>query len=116
MIRIKRIYEPPSPEDGHRVLVDRLWPRGVGKDAALIDEWLKVIAPSTELRRWFDHDPGRWAEFAARYRIELEAPDAAAQIARLRDLARRATVTLVFAARDEQRCNAVVIRDVVQGS
>lgn len=116
MIRIKRIYEPPSPEDGHRVLVDRLWPRGVGKDAALIDEWLKVIAPSTELRRWFDHDPGRWAEFAARYRTELEAPDAAAQIARLRDLARRATVTLVFAARDEQRCNAVVIRDVVQGS
>ncbi len=115
MIGIKRIYEPAAPEDGYRVLVDRLWPRGVGRDAAHIDEWLKAIAPSTELRRWFDHDPERWPEFAARYRVELAAPDSAAHIARLRELARGGSVTLVFAARDEQHCNAVVIRDVLAG-
>ena len=113
MIRIKRIYEPPAPEDGYRVLIDRLWPRGIGRDAAHLDDWLRDIAPSTQLRRWFDHDPARWPEFVERYRKELAEPTAAAHLARLVDLARRATVTLLFAARDEQHCNAVVVRDAL---
>jgi uncharacterized protein YeaO (DUF488 family) len=113
MLKTKRIYEPASPTDGYRVLVDRLWPRGVAKDAAHLDEWLREIAPSDELRKWFGHDPTRWPEFARRYRDELAAPDKTGQIERLRALTADRTVTLLFAARDEAHNNAVVIADIV---
>ena len=93
MIKTKRIYDPPAPDDGFRVLVDRLWPRGVRKDQARLDLWLKEVAPSTALRREFGHDPARWPEFRRRYRAELERqPDA---VALLRDNARRGTITLL---------------------
>ena len=96
--RIRRIYDPASPEDGARVLVDRLWPRGIGKDAAALDLWLKEIAPSAPLRRWFGHEPARWAEFARRYRAELDANPQA--VARLRQVAAHGPVTLLYAAHD----------------
>lgn len=106
---LKRVYETPSAEDGTRILVDRLWPRGLTKAKARVDLWLKAIAPSTELRQWFGHDPDRWAEFQSRYRAELEAnPDAVAElIAALR----RGLATLVYGARDETRNDAVVLAD-----
>jgi uncharacterized protein YeaO (DUF488 family) len=103
-VRIKRIYEPAEAGDGLRVLVDRLWPRGVSK--AAIDLWLKEVAPSTGLRRWFDHRPDRWAEFQRRYQIELAQNPA---IARLRDLAGRSDLTLLYAAKDETHNHAVVL-------
>ena len=107
-IHLKRIYDPPSPADGHRVLVDRLWPRGITRARAAIDLWLQEIAPSAELRQWFAHDPARWGDFQAKYRRELEErPEA---VATLRDLVRRGPLTLLFAARDEERNNAVVIK------
>ena len=107
-IRLKRAYEPPSPEDGTRVLVDRLWPRGVRKAEAAIDCWLKEIAPSSELRRWFGHDPSRWKEFRHRYRAELSArPEL---LDKLRALAEQGTLTLVYAAHDEDHNQAVVLR------
>jgi uncharacterized protein YeaO (DUF488 family) len=110
-IRLKRAYEPPSAEDGVRVLVDRLWPRGVRKSEAAIDRWLKEIAPSTELRRWFGHDPGRWSEFRRRYRTELSAH--AELMSELRTMARKQPVTLIYAARDERHNEAVVLRDIL---
>jgi uncharacterized protein YeaO (DUF488 family) len=114
MFRIKRAYEPPAPEDGLRVLVDRLWPRGLSKEAAAADEWLKDIAPSAELRRWFAHDPERWAEFKARYRHELRSPTRSAALQRLRDAARtRGSVTLLFAARDTTHNHATVLLEVL---
>ncbi len=116
MITIKRAYASPAKSDGHRVLIDRLWPRGVARADAAIDEWLTVLAPSAELRRWFGHDPQRWREFSRRYRAELAASVAQAQIKRLRAMAKKGTVTLVFAARDEQHCNAVVLRTLIAGA
>lgn len=115
MITIKRAYAPPAKSDGHRVLIDRLWPRGMARADAAVDEWLTVLAPSAELRRWFGHDPKRWREFSRRYRAELAAPAAQAQIRRLRAMARKGTVTLIFAARDEDHCNAVVLRAAIAG-
>jgi uncharacterized protein YeaO (DUF488 family) len=113
-IRLKRAYDPPSAEDGERVLVDRLWPRGVRKSDAAIDRWLKEIAPSTELRRWFGHDPGRWSEFRRRYRRELSGhPEV---VNELRALARKRPVTLIYAARDERHNEAVVLRDILLGT
>jgi uncharacterized protein YeaO (DUF488 family) len=112
-IQLKRAYEPASPEDGVRVLVDRLWPRGLRKSKAAIDRWLKDLAPSTELRRWFGHDPDRWPEFSRRYKAELMHK--AELLHEVRALARKRPVTLVFAARDEQRNDAVVLRDVLTG-
>ena len=110
-IRLKRAYEPPSPEDGTRVLVDRLWPRGVRKAEAAIDCWLKEIAPSSELRRWFGHDPSRWEEFRRRYRAELSArPEL---LDKLRALAEQGTLTLVYAARDEDHNQAVALRGML---
>jgi len=104
---VKRAYLAPDPADGQRVLVDALWPRGLSKDRAGIDVWLKEIAPSAELRRWFDHDPERWAEFQRRYRAELRRkPDA---VAELRRLMARGPVTLVFAARDVEHNNALAL-------
>jgi uncharacterized protein YeaO (DUF488 family) len=110
-VRLKRAYLPPSPEDGVRVLVDRLWPRGVRKSDAAIDRWLKEVAPSTELRRWFGHDPSRWEEFRRRYRAELSRDTAL--LNELRAIARKGRLTLVYAARDELHNEAVVLRDVL---
>ena len=104
-IRIKRVYEPPAKEDGMRVLVDRLWPRGLKKADAAIALWLKQAAPSTELRRWFGHDPARWDEFRQRYAAELD--DNMAAVAPL--LERRGTVTLLFSAHDAEHNNAVAL-------
>ena len=112
MIRIKRVYDEPMAEDGKRILVDRLWPRGIAKDKARIDEWLKEIAPSDELRKWFGHDPERWEEFRERYRRELEAK--AEQMDGLRQLMAGGTVTLLFAARDEEHNNAVVLKEILE--
>jgi uncharacterized protein YeaO (DUF488 family) len=111
MFKIKRVYEPPAPDDGYRVLVDRLWPRGLTRKDAAIDAWLKELAPSTELRRWFGGEDASWREFARRYRKELAAPELAASLADLRARARRGAVTLLYAKRDVQENNAVVLRD-----
>ena len=107
-VRIKRIYEEPSPEDGTRVLVDRIWPRGVSKERAALDLWLKEIAPSHELRREFGHDPDLWQAFLKSYRAELEAnPDA---VARLRAYLEKGPVTLLYSARDEEHNQAEALR------
>ncbi len=112
-IGIKRAYEAASPGDGHRVLIDRLWPRGVPRSAAAIDEWRRELAPSDALRRWFGHDPARWDEFRERYRKELEAPEAQAALRELASRARRGPVTLVYGARDAEHNNAVVLQQVL---
>jgi uncharacterized protein YeaO (DUF488 family) len=112
-VRIKRAYLPPSPDDGVRALVDRLWPRGLRKTEAAVDLWLKDLAPSTELRRWFGHDPRRWDEFCSRYRAELASR--VELLDELRAIARKGPLTLVFAARDELHNQAVVLRDVLTG-
>src|SRR5215469_7042063 len=112
-IRLKRAYLPPAPEDGVRVLVDRLWPRGVSKSDAKIDRWMKDLAPSTVLRRWFGHDPGRWDEFCRRYKAELS--DQTDLLKELRALAQKGPVTLVFGARDEAHNQAVALRDLLAG-
>jgi uncharacterized protein YeaO (DUF488 family) len=112
-IRLKRAYLPATAADGARILVDRLWPRGVKKSNAAIDLWIKDVAPSTALRKWFAHDPGRWPAFRRRYASELHGHRD--ELAGLRALARRKTVTLVFAARDERHNDAVVLRDVLLG-
>ena len=112
-IRLKRAYQPAAADDGARILVDRLWPRGLKKSDAAIDRWLKDIAPSTALRQWFAHDPARWPEFRRRYAAEIRRhPD---QLAELRVLARKGPVTLIFSARDELRNDAVVLRHVLLG-
>lgn len=108
-IRIKRVYDPPAATDGQRILVDALWPRGLSKADAKIDVWLKRVAPSMELRRWFAHDPARWEEFRSRYHDELGTAGPA--MAELRALLARGPTVLVFAARDDARNNAVALRD-----
>src|SRR5660397_69875 len=110
MIRIKQAYAPQDESDGVRILVDRLWPRGVSKAAARIDEWRKDLAPSNILREWFEHDPSKWEEFQSRYRNELEVAGKMEELRSLGERARRETITLVYAARDEARNNAVVIK------
>lgn len=112
-VRLKRAYDAPSAEDGTRILVDRLWPRGVSKTNAAIDQWMKDIAPSTELRKWFGHDPEKWEEFRRRYRAELAMHDE--ELARLRELAGKGIVTLVYSAHDEAHNDAVVLRKVLLG-
>jgi len=112
-VQLKRAYEPPDKKDGTRILVDRLWPRGVSKEEASLDEWIKEIAPSADLRTWFGHEPRRWAEFRKRYRAEL-----AEHSEMLKDLRRRARegpITLVYSARDEVHNDAVVLRNVILG-
>jgi uncharacterized protein YeaO (DUF488 family) len=111
MIKLKRVYDPPDRRDGKRVLVDRLWPRGITKEDAAVDLWLREIAPSNELRKWFGHDPGRWQEFRKRYRKELE--EKADLVRELSDAARKGTVTLLYSAKDTEHNNAVVLRDVI---
>ena len=110
-VALKRVYEPAEAEDGTRVLIDRLWPRGLRKDKAQIDFWAKDVAPSNTLRRWFDHRPERWEEFQKRYRAELAAPETQQQVESLRAMTRKGHVTLLYAARDESMNNAVVLRD-----
>lgn len=112
-VRLKRAYEAPGAGDGYRVLVDRLWPRGARKEALAIDAWMKDVAPSDELRRWFGHDEERWEEFAARYREELRHPPASEHVDELVARAARGTVTLVYGAKDEQHNQAVVLQGVI---
>ena len=110
-IKLKRVYEPASRTDGTRILVDRLWPRGLRKEDAVIGHWLKDLAPSTALRQWFGHEPERWEEFRKRYKAELaQQPEA---LAELRGFARKGPITLLFAAHDELRNNAVVIHELL---
>ena len=110
-LRIRRAYDAPTPDDGCRVLVDRLWPRGLKREAAGIDHWLRELAPSNELRKWFAHDPARWDEFRQRYADELQAPGAAMALAELRGLiAAHPVVTLLYAARDTTCNNAEALR------
>ncbi|QXL84391.1 DUF488 domain-containing protein [Comamonas sp. NLF-1-9] len=112
-VRIRRAYEDPAPEDGERILIDRLWPRGVKKEALQLAEWNKDLAPSAELRKWFDHDPERWPEFRRRYAAELaEHPEA---FEALRERARSGVITLVYGAHDEQVNNAVALRGYLLG-
>jgi uncharacterized protein YeaO (DUF488 family) len=108
-IKIKRVYEQPDKADGTRILVDRLWPRGLTKEKARVDLWLKEIAPSTELRKWFGHDPSQWAEFEARYHAELEENDE--QVALLKGEIEKGPVTLLYGARDKERNQAVVLKE-----
>jgi uncharacterized protein YeaO (DUF488 family) len=112
-IRLKRAYEPPASTDGYRVLIDRLWPRGVTRDKARLDEWAKELAPSAELRRWFGHDPARFAEFRRRYSDELSTHEEKLQ--ELRRRARETTVTLVYSARDTEHNDAVVLAKILRG-
>jgi len=112
-VRLKRAYDRPNVDDGPRILVDRLWPRGLSKTAAAIDEWARELAPSTGLRKWFGHDPDRWEGFRRRYARELRGH--AEDLARLRSLARNRPITLVYAARDKVHNDAVVLRDIVLG-
>ncbi len=111
-VRLKRAYDPPAASDGTRILVDRLWPRGVARAGAAIDVWLKDVAPSSELRRWFGHEPAKWPEFRRRYLAELEGSPA---LAELRALARAGDVTLVYGARDTEHNDAVVLAQVLEG-
>ncbi|MCA9423099.1 MAG: DUF488 domain-containing protein [Burkholderiales bacterium] len=115
-IHVKRAYDPPTPEDGCRVLVDRLWPRGLSKERAAVDEWLREVAPSTALRRWFAHDPARWGEFKQRYWEELTGAAACEAVKRLRILAVTGEVTLLYAAKDEVHNNAVALREYLASS
>ncbi|KAF2989026.1 DUF488 domain-containing protein (plasmid) [Methylocystis sp. MJC1] len=112
-VRLKRAYEPVDAEDGTRVLVDRLWPRGVSKVDAALDQWIKEIAPSTELRKWFGHDPARWDEFCRRYSAELHQNTEL--LSQLRSLARQGPLTLVYSAHDEVHNDAIVLREVILG-
>ena len=111
-IWLRRAYDAPARNDGYRVLVDRMWPRGVSKERARIDDWARDRAPSDELRRWFGHDPARWEEFQRRYRVELA--DRKDELARLCGQVARGRVTLVYAARDQQRNNAAALRQVLE--
>lgn len=112
-IALKRAYDGPSSSDGTRVLVDRLWPRGLSKERARVDIWLKEIAPSNELRKWFNHDPEKFVEFRRRYEAELKSEAGQEALARLHDLARQGPLTLVFAAHDTEHSNAVVLHDLL---
>ena len=112
-VKLKRAYEPPAREDGTRILIDRLWPRGLSKEDAALDLWMKEIAPTTELRKWFAHDPARWEEFRHRYADEVQRN--AELLKQLWTLARQGPITLVYSARDEAHNDAVVLRDVLLG-
>lgn len=111
-VRRKRVYDQPSPDDGLRVLIDRLWPRGITRERAAVDVWARELAPSEELRRWYGHAPERFDEFDRRYRVELEAHRG--RLAELRRLARSNRVTIVFGARDVEHSNAAVLTDVLR--
>ena len=113
MILIKRAYDPVSDGDGERILVDRLWPRGVTKEAARISSWMKELGPTTGLRKWFGHDPSRWEEFQVRYAKELQTPDHRALLGDLAARSRQGVVTLVFGARDREHNHAIVLKNLI---
>jgi uncharacterized protein YeaO (DUF488 family) len=113
MIQLKRVYEEPSDKDGMRVLVERLWPRGLTKERAAVDLWLKDVAPSPELRKWFGHDPARWEQFQERYQKELRKQEDAVQF--LKQKGKEGTVTLVYAARDEEHNGALALKRFLKG-
>lgn len=113
MVRLERVYDDPTADDGTRVLVDRLWPRGLRKDAAHVDEWMKEIAPSTELRQWYGHRPEAFSEFTARYLAELQDPDRAAALARLRKLAAAGPLTVLTATKQAQISEAAVLVELL---
>lgn len=112
-VKLKRAYEPSAAGDGARILIDRLWPRGVSKSRIALDQWMKDIAPSSELRKWFGHDPIRWTEFRSRYAKEIRGN--AELLSQLRTLAREGPITLVYSAHDEMHNDAVVLRDLILG-
>lgn len=112
MIRVKRVYDPPEPADGFRILVDRLWPRGLSRQQARVDLWLREAAPSEALRKWYGHEPSRWPEFKRRYHRELE--DRKAALEEIRTRARGGAVTLLFAAADRERNNAVALVEFLE--
>ncbi len=113
-VKIKRAYQPQEPSDGYRVLVDRLWPRGVKKEELRLDEWAKDLAPSPDLRKWFGHDPARWEEFRQQYKEELSSPERRRILAALVDRSRWGPITLVYGARDEEHNGAVVVREALK--
>jgi len=115
-VRLRRVYEAPDPSDGRRVLVDRLWPRGLSKSAAALDEWLKAVAPSDALRRWYGHEPEKFPAFRERYQQELGSGEQAAAFDHLRQLARGGTVTLLTATRDIEHSEAAVLADELRDS
>ena len=112
-VALKRAYDEPAASDGTRVLVERLWPRGLSKERAHIDLWLKDVAPSTELRQWFHHDPQKFPEFRRRYETELKSETAQEALTKLREIAKQGQLTLVFAAHDAEYSNAVVLHDLL---
>jgi uncharacterized protein YeaO (DUF488 family) len=113
-VQVRRAYDPPEPQDGQRVLVDRLWPRGLSKERARLDDWCKEIAPSTELRQWYGHDPDQYVEFARRYRAELGDPERAAAFAHLRELAGQGRLTLLTATKRSDISQAAVLADLLR--
>ncbi len=115
-VRLRRVYDEPGPADGHRVLVDRLWPRGLARSAAAVDEWLKAVAPSDELRRWYGHQPEKFEAFAHRYAAELQSPQRADALGHLRELARSGPLTLLTATRDLEHSQAAVLAEQLRSS
>ncbi|MGZ3687629.1 MAG: DUF488 domain-containing protein [Bdellovibrionota bacterium] len=115
MVKIKRAYEETEKGDGYRILIDRLWPRGIRKSKLILDEWAKELAPSSELRKSFGHDPDKWKEFQSRYRRELRTPEHRRIIEALARRARRRPLTLVYSAKDEEHNDAVVLKNVIAG-
>lgn len=113
-ITVKRAYDPPEAKDGRRILVDRVWPRGVTKDELRLDGWYRDLAPSTELRKWFGHDPERWTEFQKRYAAELRRAELREHLSELATAAKRSKVTLLYGARDEEHNQAIVLRDYLK--
>jgi uncharacterized protein YeaO (DUF488 family) len=111
-VRLKRAYDQPEPSDGYRVLIDRLWPRGLSKEQVQLDEWARDLGPSSELRRWFGHDPARFAEFRRRYSTELATKEE--KLSELRRRARARTLTLVYSARDAEHNDAVVLAEILR--
>jgi uncharacterized protein YeaO (DUF488 family) len=113
-VRVRRVYEAPDPADGRRVLVDRLWPRGLSRSRAALDEWLKTVAPSDELRRWYGHQPEKFAAFRQRYERELRSPERSGALDHLRELARQGPLTLLTATRDAEHSEAAVLAELLR--
>lgn len=114
MIKLKRIYESPLEADGPRYLVERLWPRGVGKEQAHLEDWLKDLAPTTALRRWYAHDPARWSEFLRRYETEMSRPEKEDPLRKVAEEASKGSVTLVFASRDVEHSSAKALKEFIE--
>ncbi len=115
VLKVKRVYDPPSKEDGYRILVDRVWPRGFTKEKARVDEWRRDLGPSDALRKWFGHDPEKWDEFRRRYREELKKTERWADLLAIAQRAKKETVTLVFSAKDEAHNQAVALKEMALG-